>query len=84
MKARGIVDASRVAVSGWSYGGVMTTWMIARYHDWRVAVAGAPMTDILADYATADDINADHELFRGSPWVGDNRADYVAQSPSRT
>ena len=59
----------------------MTTWMITHYHDWRVAVAGAPVTDILADYATADDINADRELFRGSPWVGDNRADYVAQSP---
>ena len=81
VKARGIVDASRVAVSGWSYGGVMTTWLITHYHDWRVAVAGAPVTDNLADYATADDINADRELFRGSPWLGDNRADYVAQSP---
>jgi dipeptidyl aminopeptidase/acylaminoacyl peptidase len=81
VKARGIVDASRIAVSGWSYGGVMTTWMITHYHDWRVAVAGAPVTDIVADYATADDINADRELFRGSPWVGNNRADYLAQSP---
>jgi dipeptidyl aminopeptidase/acylaminoacyl peptidase len=81
VKARGGVDASRVAVSGWSYGGVMTTWLITHYHDWRVAVAGAPVTDNLADYATADDINADRELFRGSPWLGDNRADYVAQSP---
>jgi dipeptidyl aminopeptidase/acylaminoacyl peptidase len=81
VKARGIVDPSRIAVSGWSYGGVMTTWMITHYHDWRVAVAGAPVTDVLADYATADDINADREPFRGSPWVGDNRADYVAQSP---
>ncbi len=81
VKARGVVDASRVAVSGWSYGGVMTTWLITHYHDWRVAVAGAPVTDVLADYATADDINADRELFRGSPWLGDNRADYVAQSP---
>ncbi len=81
VKQRGIVDTSRVAVSGWSYGGVMTTWLITHYHDWRVAVAGAPVTDNLADYATADDINADRELFRGSPWLGDNRADYVAQSP---
>jgi dipeptidyl aminopeptidase/acylaminoacyl peptidase len=80
VKARGIVDTTRVAVSGWSYGGVMTTWMITHYHDWRVAVAGAPVTDNLADYATADDINADRELFRGSPWLGDNRSDYVAQS----
>jgi dipeptidyl aminopeptidase/acylaminoacyl peptidase len=81
VKARGIVDDSRIAVSGWSYGGVLTTWLVTQYHDWRCAVAGAPVTDILADYATADDINADRQLFRGSPWVGTNRADYLAQSP---
>ena len=81
VKARGIVDDKRIAVSGWSYGGVLTTWLVTQYHDWRCAVAGAPVTDILADYATADDIDADRELFRGSPWVGTNRADYVAQSP---
>jgi dipeptidyl aminopeptidase/acylaminoacyl peptidase len=81
VRARGIVDNARVAVSGWSYGALMTTWLVTQYHDWRCAVAGAPVTDVLADYATADDINADRELFRGSPWLGDNRADYVAQSP---
>ena len=81
VKARGIVDDARIAVSGWSYGAVLTTWLVTQYHDWRCAVAGAPVTDILADYATADDINADRELFRGSPWVGTNRADYLAQSP---
>lgn len=81
VKARGIVDDARVAVSGWSYGGGLTTWLVSHYHDWRCAVAGAPVTDIIADYATADDIDADRELLRGSPWLGTNRTDYLAQSP---
>ena len=30
-----IVDESRMAVSGWSYGGYMTTWMLGTIHVWR-------------------------------------------------
>ena len=45
IKKRGIVDEERVAVSGWSYGGYMTTWMIGHYDGWRAAVAGAAVTD---------------------------------------
>jgi len=41
LKKRGFVDESRMAVSGWSYGGYMTTWMIGHYPTiWRAAVAG--------------------------------------------
>jgi dipeptidyl aminopeptidase/acylaminoacyl peptidase len=77
VRARGIVDPRRIAVSGWSYGGVMTTWMITHYHLWRAAVAGAPVTDWIADYATADDLVEDLDLFRGSPFVQRNRARWV-------
>ena len=31
VKKRGFVDASRIAVSGWSYGGYMTTWLLGHY-----------------------------------------------------
>ena len=41
VRARGIVDSSRIAVGGWSYGGIMTAWMISKYHIWRAAVSGA-------------------------------------------
>ena len=34
------VDASRVAVSGWSYGGELTSWLIGHDHRWRAAVSG--------------------------------------------
>ena len=76
VRARGIVDDHRVAVSGWSYGGIMTAWMISRYHLWRAAVSGASVNDWVTDYGTADDSDADKALFHGSPFVGNNAAEY--------
>ena len=76
VRARGIVDDSRIAVSGWSYGGIMTAWMISKYHIWKAAVSGASVNDWYTDYGVADDSLADIGLFRGSPYVGDNAADW--------
>jgi dipeptidyl aminopeptidase/acylaminoacyl peptidase len=76
VKARGIVDESRMAVSGWSYGGIMTSWMISRYHVWRAAVSGASVNDWTTDYGTADDADSDKALFHGSPFVGTNAAEW--------
>jgi dipeptidyl-peptidase 4 len=40
------VDASRMAVHGWSYGGFMTTSLMLRYPDvFKVGVAGGPVID---------------------------------------
>ena len=80
VRARGILDG-RLAVSGWSYGAGLTLWMIEQRHDWRAAVAGAAVTDIAADYATADDIAADRALVGGSPFVAPYRAAAAAMSP---
>jgi dipeptidyl aminopeptidase/acylaminoacyl peptidase len=77
VRARGIVDSARIAVSGWSYGGVMTTWMITHYHVWSAAVSGAAVTDWIADYAIADDLDEDLYLFHGSPFIARNRARWV-------
>ena len=55
LKARGIVDDTRIAASGWSYGGYMTTWLIGNYPEtFRVAVAGAPVTDRIDQYVLSD------------------------------
>ena len=35
------VDASRIGVSGWSYGGFMTMWTVTQTNRFRAAVAGA-------------------------------------------
>ena len=71
VRARGIVDDRRIAVSGWSYGGIMTAWMISKYHVWRAAVSGASVNDWIADYGVADDSDSDSALFHGSPFRGD-------------
>jgi dipeptidyl aminopeptidase/acylaminoacyl peptidase len=76
VRARGIVDTTRVAVGGWSYGGIMTAWMISKYHIWRAAVSGASVDDWITDYGTADDSLSDMDLFHGSPFVGNNLAEW--------
>jgi dipeptidyl aminopeptidase/acylaminoacyl peptidase len=76
VRARGIVDSSRIAVCGWSYGGIMTAWMISKYHIWKAAVSGASVNDWIADYGTADDSLSDVDLFHGSPFVGQNGSEW--------
>jgi dipeptidyl aminopeptidase/acylaminoacyl peptidase len=76
VRARGFVDDRRIAVSGWSYGGVMTAWMISKYHIWSAAVSGASVNDWTTDYGVADDSLADADLFHGSPFVEGNRDEW--------
>ena len=75
------IDASRIGVSGWSYGGYMTTWLIGHYHIWRTAVAGAPVTDFVNQYDWADNNVGRKYIYSGSPWLGDNMAKYREASP---
>lgn len=72
----GIVDRSRIGVCGWSYGGIMTAWLISKYHIWRAAVSGASVNDWITDYGTADDSLADLDMLHGSPFVGNNAAEW--------
>lgn len=81
VRKRGIVDDSRIAVSGWSYGGIMTAWLISKYHIWKAAVSGASVNDWITDYGTADDSLADVDLLHGSPFVGKNAAEWRRVSP---
>jgi len=77
----GIVDASRIGICGWSYGGIMTAWMISKYHIWRAAVSGASVDDWITDYGTADDSLADVDMLHGSPFVANNAAEWRRISP---
>jgi len=81
VKKLGFVDDSKIAVSGWSYGGYMTTWMIGHYHIWKAAVAGASLANWDAEYNLSDFGVVNRYNFKGSPWTGSNMKDYVAQSP---
>ncbi|MGH8235186.1 MAG: S9 family peptidase [Rhodanobacteraceae bacterium] len=65
----GIVDASRIGVSGWSYGGYMTTWLTGHYDNWKAAVSGAALTDWIMDYTISYYQMGDLYFFGGSPWT---------------
>jgi dipeptidyl aminopeptidase/acylaminoacyl peptidase len=81
VKKLGFVDESRMAVSGWSYGGYMTTWLIGHYQIWKVALAGAAVTNMFDQYNLADFNVTERYIFNGSPYVGDNIKSYHEQSP---
>lgn len=74
LKKRGWVDESRMAVTGWSYGGYMTTWMIGNYPGiWKAAIAGAPVTDLLDQYNLGDANVRRGASWGGSPWTDAKR-----------
>jgi dipeptidyl aminopeptidase/acylaminoacyl peptidase len=68
LEREGIVDASRIGVSGWSGGGMMTSWLITHDTRWRAALSGAGV-DSLLNVATMSDIDEyAPALLRGNPW----------------
>ena len=76
------VDGTRVAISGWSYGGWMTSWMIGRYPEvWKVAVAGAAPVDLTDMYSLNDLNRSRRHAITDSPYKGDNLKAFYAQSP---
>lgn len=81
VKALGIVDEERIAISGWSYGGYLTAWLTAHHHIWRAAVAAAPVTDWFDSYSLSDVNTSFGYGLGGSPWLDGNAANYWRQSP---
>lgn len=75
------VDRSRIAVTGWSYGGYMTSWMEGHYHIWKAAVAGAALNDWFDDYNVAFYVHTDVPWFGGSPWDPKYSSMWRSQSP---
>lgn len=52
--ARPYVDAARLGVHGYSYGGFMSSWAVGHTNRFRAAVVGAPCTDLYSMYGTSD------------------------------
>jgi dipeptidyl aminopeptidase/acylaminoacyl peptidase len=65
--ARGTVDAGRVGIGGWSYGGQMTEWAIGHTDRFKAAVVGQGVYDEASEYGT-EDSPADDEWYFGTPW----------------
>ena len=82
LKNRGLVDPNKMAVTGWSYGGYMTTWLAGHYPVWKAAVAGAPVTDWVQMYDLSDGNVTIPFQTGASPYVGDGMALNRRQSPA--
>jgi dipeptidyl aminopeptidase/acylaminoacyl peptidase len=80
LKQKGFVDDTRMCVSGWSYGGYMTTWMTGHYPEmWKCAVTGASVTNRLDQYNFSDSAGGGGG---NSPWTTpQNMERTMAQSP---
>ncbi|MEJ0046817.1 MAG: prolyl oligopeptidase family serine peptidase [Rhodospirillales bacterium] len=63
----GFSDPARLGVGGWSYGGMLTNYVIATDHRFRAATSGASISDIFAGYGT-DEYVRDYETELGTPW----------------
>jgi dipeptidyl aminopeptidase/acylaminoacyl peptidase len=81
LEGRGFIDSTRIAVSGWSYGGYMTSWLIGHYHIWKAAVAGAAVNDLVHEYALSDFNVTERYGFGGPPWSEKLLKAYRDQSP---
>jgi dipeptidyl aminopeptidase/acylaminoacyl peptidase len=51
---RGIAHRDSLGVMGWSYGGYMTARAVTQTDRFKAAVAGAPITDLLANWGSAE------------------------------
>jgi dipeptidyl aminopeptidase/acylaminoacyl peptidase len=63
----GLADPDRLGVGGWSYGGMLTNYVIARDTRFKAATSGASISNILAGYGT-DQYIRDYETELGPPW----------------
>jgi dipeptidyl aminopeptidase/acylaminoacyl peptidase len=64
---RGIADPNRLAIGGWSYGGYMAEWAITQTNEFKAAVSGAGMANLISEFGT-EEHPADDEWFYGVPW----------------
>jgi len=64
---QGIADSNRMAIAGWSYGGILTNYTIATDKRFKAAVSGAGSSLMLSFYGT-DMYIQQYEPELGKPW----------------
>jgi dipeptidyl aminopeptidase/acylaminoacyl peptidase len=65
--AAGMADPARLAVGGWSYGGLLTDYTIASDPRFKAAIAGAGSGNQLSTYGT-DEYVLEYNAELGPPW----------------
>ncbi|HEX4750592.1 MAG TPA: prolyl oligopeptidase family serine peptidase [Bryobacteraceae bacterium] len=87
-EATGVIDPDRVALHGHSWGGYQTAFAVTQTKAFRAAIAGAPLTDMIAMYnaiywntgtGNMAIFESSQGRFTGGPW--ENTEAYIRNSP---
>ena len=78
MISLGFIDADRMAVGGWSYGGMMTDFIITKTDRFKAAMSGASEANYFLDYGV-DHYQHEWETEVGLPW--EKPEAYLKMSP---
>jgi len=62
------IDTTRLGVTGGSYGGFMTNWVITQTTRFKAAVAAASVSDMVSFYGTSLYTDLVEAEFNGAPW----------------
>src|SRR6185503_8850754 len=62
------IDQNRMGVTGGSYGGFMTNWIITQTPRFKAAVASASVSNLISFYSTSLYQDLIHAEFGGFPW----------------
>ncbi|MGH8191189.1 MAG: prolyl oligopeptidase family serine peptidase [Rhodanobacteraceae bacterium] len=83
LEKKGIVDKSRIAAVGHSYGGYMTGWLISHQHFWKCAVVADGALDWTEEYelSGAGNLAWTRDSLGGTPWDPQSAALYRTGSP---
>ncbi|CAF4304120.1 unnamed protein product, partial [Adineta steineri] len=75
----GIVDKTKLTIGGYSYGGILTNWIITQTNRFNAALSGAGSIEQVSFWGMTDMPIYIGELFGGFPW--EIPETYQSQSP---
>jgi dipeptidyl aminopeptidase/acylaminoacyl peptidase len=75
------IDEARMGVTGYSYGGYLTNWIITQTDRFAAAVAGASISNWVSDYGVADIPRTKESEFYGPPWEERGLENLLRSSP---
>lgn len=75
----GFVDKNKMGVTGGSFGGYMTNWIIGHTNRFNAAITVAGISNLTSFYGTTDEQFFPEAEFKGTPW--EQKEVYVKHSP---
>lgn len=73
----GVADPERLGIGGWSYGSILTNYVIASDTRFKAAISGAGVSNSFASYGF-DQYTREYELELGTPWANKDAYERVS------